>query len=206
MSVFYSEDFSDQLRMGDVIANIPSILPYSDKIDNMLNNKYSISIDSTNCIVMSPCCSIENNLLCLVPLEKIPDRWIENPNFVSDFTCINYMIAPRFAAAHKWDRLSEEQQRELEAEGISYIYLEYFVYQGHEQLPSYTVKYKRNSIETNFYCIDFRKIFSINSSDITRGAAPPRSKILQLSIVSRDQLRDKLLNYFSRKPAEDYVI
>ena len=52
--------------------------------------------------------------------------------------------------------------------------------------------------------IDFRNTYKINCDKIKApDNVPHETKILQLSITVRNELRDKLISYYGRIPAED---
>jgi hypothetical protein len=54
------------------------------------------------------------------------------------------------------------------------------------------------------YMVDFKSIVRIDCALIERKReAPAGTKILELSVVARAQLRDKLAAYFGRIPDED---
>jgi hypothetical protein len=54
--------------------------------------------------------------------------------------------------------------------------------------------------------IDFRRICRIECNEIvTPEQAPLKTKVLQISIETRRELRDKLTWYFGRVPEEDMV-
>jgi hypothetical protein len=55
--------------------------------------------------------------------------------------------------------------------------------------------------------IDFANIQKVNCNKIiTPENAPLDTKCLQLSIQSRSELRNKISNYYSRKPIEDKIL
>ena len=86
-----------------------------------------------------------------------------------------------------------------------YSLFELFLYGPNEKLPEYQIRYKNilgESIGT--YMIDFKETFTISSKKIQRGNSYP--KILQLSISSRGELRNKLAYFFNRIPEEDNII
>ena len=97
---------------------------------------------------------------------------------------------------------------------IDYQLKEFFVYAEHEQLPQYTVKIGYSFVKYRYYMIDFRmttrvgckSIISPNNKkafteEIKQKALD--SKILELHRDTRQELRDKLVNYYGYIPDED---
>jgi hypothetical protein len=159
-------------------------------------------------VVMTPCCSIENKVVCLTPLLPIPPtfRFYENPYFLDDLTRLNRVMLPRQSTGSVvWETLLAEEQAKREAAGLAYAMLEWFVYAPNEQLPAYPWK-GRDKVDRTLghYIVDFRNSYKVVCPEVVRDqgitSAP---KVLQLSVDIRHELRCKLSQYFGRVPDED---
>jgi len=54
--------------------------------------------------------------------------------------------------------------------------------------------------------LDFRRIYRVECEKVANPKqAPLETKILELSVVTRGELRDKLADYFGRIPDEDRI-
>jgi hypothetical protein len=170
---------------------------------------YIIEVVDSFCAIISPCCSIENNLLTVAPLLKIDAKLIQNQYFVDDFTIINSELTSEEAAGpHVWNNVfSQEERDEKTREGEKYTRIENFIYDKHPLLPEYKLSYSKKDVLTGCYMIDFRLIFSIKSSRIIRGNKDlMQHKVLELSVETRSELREKLLYYFKRNPDEEAAV
>ena len=156
-------------------------------------------------IIMSPCCSIKGGMICLAPLIKVDRNFYHNSYLSEDPTRVNRKMYPRQAwGEEKWELLPEAKKRDEELKGLSYAYLSYFVYDRHTILPKYNLTEK---IETDYYMIDFRTVYSLNCNKIIKAdKAPIETKRLQLSVQTRTEFRDKISYYFGRTPDEDIDI
>jgi len=99
--------------------------------------------------------------------------------------------------------MSDEEQTQWLAKspGKQYMIADFFAYDRHDLLPDYELAYAGGMKELiNYYMIDFRNICRVQTAS---SANPTSTKRLQLSIQARGELRDKLANYFGRKPEED---
>ena len=107
-----------------------------------------------------------------------------------------------------WEKLSKEEQSKRKAKGSSYALLELFIYQEHEQLPEYEMSNARHEIiKTKSYMIDFRNTFKVSCEDLKRNKEKLlAAKPLQLSVVVRKELRDKIAFYYGRAPEEDEIL
>jgi len=100
----------------------------------------------------------------------------------------------------------EDKARRLKGEHKPYAFVENFVYEEHGLLKTYTVDRRAGNIETNYYMLDFRKIYRIECDEVASPEqAPLKTRILELSIPTRGELRDKLAHYFGREPEEDRI-
>ena len=197
----------EMLRFGDVLQGYIVAAANIDEPNS--NNNYKIDINlPTYCIIISPCCSIGNKMISLSPLIELNGAFLKNPYFAEDLTRINRKMEPQQAVAPKvWENFPEQEKEKRLKEGYAYAFLEFFVYDKNELFPNYTVHRKEENIETNYYMIDFRNTFKISCEKIiTPKDAPLESKLLQLSIQSRSELRAKLANYYGKVPEEDMLL
>jgi hypothetical protein len=142
----------------------------------------------------------------LSPLKPILRKWLGNPYFVEDLTRINRpMTAQQTLSPEEWARLSEpEKQERLDFSKPAFALVEYFVYEQHPLLLAYDHNWKRESRRIGHYMIDFRKLHKVDCPKIKSATeCPMDAKVLQLSIDTRTQLRDKIAYYFGRTPEED---
>ena len=132
-----------------------------------------------------------------------------NPYLAEDFTRVNGPLMPQqFVPPEALEEMSDEvkQERFGFPYAPSYALLHYFVYAGHDLLPKYVFHGKQGDIQTNLYMVDFRRISPLDWDKILDAKrAPMEVKVLQLTIETRKQLRDKLAYYFARVPDEDQV-
>ena len=205
--MFYIKDsFDDILRFGDVIRGFQYFLPNFDGLPYIVDTNINIEIiKSDYFVVLTPCCSIENSFITLTPLKQLRYQFFSNPFFVEDFTVINRKMLPQNAVAPSiWERFEVEERNKRIQEGPKYSFAEVFIYGSDELLPTYELSYKGNPrVQTGYYMIDFKEAFTIKSNKIIKNMRYP--KILQLTIESREELRCKIGEYFSRVPVEDQV-
>jgi hypothetical protein len=205
--VFYTSDVGPILRFGDVIKGLPSVLPQLDK-DRMspTEHEFDLSINTDiYCAVLTPCCSIERGMLNIAPLRPILPSFLKNPYFNEDLTRLNRRMPPeRVIPPDAWDALPEEQRARRLAEGITYAFLESFVYDSHDLLPDYDLHQKGGPVRFSHYRIDFRESAGVSCQGLDRGTpAPPGVKVLQLSAEARDDLREKMAYYYVRPAVDD---
>ncbi|MBP8115220.1 MAG: hypothetical protein KAY50_07685 [Chitinophagaceae bacterium] len=206
MSQFIDESSHDvNLRLGDIINGFAHIVP---SFDDFFTNGHEYRLDvrpQKLFVVLTPCCSIEDKIITVVPLKDIRYSFYSNPYFKDDMTRINRparkidLLPPKQA-----ENISAEERANLELAEPVYGFGELFIYGEHPKLPLYQIKYKTNTpISTKYYMIDFKDAFTVKSEKIVRGNKYP--KLLQLTIASRGELRNKLAAYYSRVPEEDEV-
>lgn len=156
--------------------------------------------------VMTPCCSIEMKSIALAPLEQLRVTFLSYPQLWENMTAINSRMPPEQAVPPKqWEKFDTKQQSEIVARGLSWVFIDTFIYEEHGFFEPYTIK-KSKEVSREFRCrqIDFKKIFRVDCSQIDRNRdAPAGVKVLQLTDVVRAQLRDKLAFFFGRPPDED---
>ncbi|KAF5415420.1 MAG: hypothetical protein C5S48_05780 [Candidatus Methanogaster sp.] len=211
--MFYAEKTDNYLRFGDVIGGY--ILPNTTIKEPILSFKseshnYTIDVELSYSVVLTPCCSIGESTISLTPLIKVRSNFFKNPYFAEDLTRINRKMEPQQAYSPvEWGKFSlEAQQRHLEEE-INYALLNLFIYEENEIFKKYTLRGR----EITYYMINFRDIYTMKCAMIKRpeelkpeDAPIIESKVLQLSIQARSELRDKIVFYYSRIPEEDEIL
>lgn len=207
--MFYDSNPQSILRFGDIVRGF--LLTHSNGYSPSLTSKpdaYHIEVCHPElAVVLTPCCTIaerSGNMLVVTPLRQIrPDVYFGNSYLREDFTRINRELTIQEAIGpEKWEELSDEKKTQFLAQspGKKYIIFNEFVYEKHDLLPEYELKYTKRKVSINYYMIDFRNICRVQiPSDIN----PLSIKILQLTIQARNELREKLSHYFSRRPEED---
>lgn len=206
--MFYATEKSNNLRFGDVVKGFV----FADLTINepLLGKRHNYKIDieiPSYCSVLTPCCSIENSTICITPLVKVKGDFFSNPNFVKDLTLINYPLLPnQMMSEEKWSELPEDRKKEILNKNKSYVQIQYFVYDGNDLFDSYEIK--KNT--TSHYMIDFKNVQKIKCDKIKRvdnGKSCDllllESKALELSIESRNSLREKIAYFYSNPPKED---
>jgi hypothetical protein len=209
--MFYSNTLEKSFRLGDILRGFINITPkIKEPFFDKQNSDYSITIEYPEySVVLSPCCSIGDKKICVTPLMQVRKSFYSNPHFVEDLTRINRKMRPQDAfAPDKWSVKSEQEKINILKDDFVYSLVELFIYAGHDSLPSYEMRLPGGKIKkTNCYLIDFRNIYKVDCDTIlSPDKVPIAAKYLQLSINSRNELRDKLAYYFSRKPLEDELL
>lgn len=202
--MFYEERSEPILRFGDVITNIVEHVPVLNKLPH--DNEYQIDIKNTKYfVVTSPCCSIEDEMLSVSPMRPVLQKLFDNEYFRDDFTRLNLPIDPQNSIPKKaWDKMDVDKQRQFLEKGKTYSFIELFAYQGNECFDEYKITTREREVfSSRYYLIDFRNIFYFRSKEVRRGNDFSAIKLIQLSIDTRKELRDKLTNYFARVPEED---
>jgi len=208
--MFYAQKMDRALRFGDVLQGYPSTTPIIEEpILKESAARYNIDVDLPMfTVVMDPCCEIRNKTISLTPLIQVSRPFFDNPYFTDDLTRINREMEPRQAVSPLiWEKLtSEEKQKRLEV-GRTYALLNLFVYEKHDLLPKYILRRRgKEEIETNYYMVDLNTYKLCCDKIITPENSPLESKILQLSIETRDELRKKLINYYANVPPKDKIL
>jgi hypothetical protein len=196
--VFYLETNDAALRFGDILRGYVATIP-KIKEPNLHTAGVSAGCDIIVSyfdfvVVMSPCCSIKEKIICLAPLIKLEATLFRNPFLRDDPTKINLKMNPQQCwIPEQWEKLPENKKQEELSKGLSYAFLSFFIYNQHQILPRYSGHIKEIQFETGCYMIDFRMIYSLNCEKIINPKqAPLESKCLQLSIQTRSELRDKI--------------
>lgn len=207
------------LRLGDVVKGFISAVPEMDEpfTDKKFVN-YKVTVELPKLlVVLTPCCSIGDEKVSVVPLEAVGLRssLFEVPYLHGDMTRINRIMEPKNAILpQKWKTFRPEQKLEITNRPKDYQFKEFFVYAEHEQLPPYTVKIGYSYVKYRYYMIDFRmatrvackSIISPNKQKAFTEEIKQKtleSKILELHKDTRQELRDKLVNYYGYIPDED---
>jgi len=211
--MFYEDNPDDAFRFGDIVRGFVLSASKIDFTSFISSHKdYHIEVNQPDfAAILSPCCSIGNHTLSLSPLIEIPASFFDNPYLMEDLERLNHPMSPQQAVPPDiWTQMSdEEKQRRLDlSHPKSFAFVEYFIYSPHDLLPEYKLKSKKENgqIKTGFYMIDFRRLYKIVCKQVNSAKqSPTKTKVLQLSIQTRANLRDKFVNYFSRVPEEDNV-
>ncbi|MBA7527594.1 hypothetical protein ES705_19770 [subsurface metagenome] len=212
--MFYEDDLEDALRLGDVVRGYISTKPFlKEPFISSLSAGYTYKVDielPEYSVVLTPCCSIENARLSLTPLIPVRSSFFRNPYLEEDLTRINrIMKAEESMPPDDWKELTDEVKSERDAEGLSYAVPPLFVYDENDLFKSYTLR----SRTLRYYMIDFSNTYTISCPLIKRSEVVTKqetaiinSKVLQLSIRTRAELREKLSWYYFRPPKEDMIV
>ncbi len=203
------------MRLGDIVRGfLSSTVQIKKPILKAPDLEDGFNLDVTVpkfSVVLTPCCSIDDNKLTLCPLLRIPSNmrldinpyFKEAPTRINDKNMLSDSIPP-----DKWRALKDVEKEEKILEGKVYSLVHYFIFDGHEYFPSYQLR----GSTINHYMIDFRTSYSIKSPLIKRSNGKPldealiNSKVIQLSGESRSSLRNKISAYYGRVPEEDLVL
>lgn len=214
VKMFYQTNIDPVLRFGDVLKGFITTTPFiDDPLLKSIGNDYKIEVSLPKfSVIISPCCSIGPKLVSLTPLMEIRSSFFDNTYFAEDFTRINRKMKPEFALPSKvWESFSFNEKNIRNAIGLDYVFLYLFIYEKSDSLhPPYEIHRRGDNIKTSYYMIDFRYTYCINCDKIGNPGEQIKrnvlnSKILQLTIETRKELRDKLSNYFGRTPKEDEI-
>ena len=203
--MFYLISSEATYRFGDVIQGYALAETEINQPTSLTD--YSISVQHPQySVILTPCCSIENQTILLSPLIQLKQSFFNNPFFVEDFTRINRkMPVEKMVPPAAWPKIPLKKQQEMLEKGNALAFYDLFIYEKHDLLPSYEINLKgQDNLMTNHYMISFKNCFKINCAQISRSKnIPEGTKVLQLSIDARNQLRDKLTYFYSRVPDED---
>lgn len=104
--MFYKDPMSEYLRMGDIVKGFVSAIPEMDEpfTDKKFADKkfvnYKVTVELPELlVVITPCCSIGDEKISVVPLEKVGSRkeLFEVPYLKDDMTKINRIMEPQKA-------------------------------------------------------------------------------------------------------------
>lgn len=208
-AAFYQESIDQGFRFGDVIKGFVSATPsVSNPPINSDNTDYSIEISTPYCAIISPCCSIKDKVISLSPLLHVNKTIFRNPYCKEDLTRINRTVpSEKSVPPIAFEKMPPEEKERILSKGPSYIFLNLFIYEQHDLFPEYPIQLNgADDFNTRYYVIDFRNTFRVNCSKIQNPTnVPPGLKCLQLTIDTRNVLRDKITHYYGRLPEEDIV-
>jgi len=148
-------------------------------------------------------------MISLTPLIKVWGTFFDNPYLAKDLTNVNREMEPQQAVPPKvWEGLPEEEKLKRLIEKRGYAFARLFVYAPHPLLPKYIVhRRSAENPETNYYMTDFRNTYKLCCDKINSPTdAPLESKILQLSLKTRSELREKVSAYYGKVPLEDKIL
>lgn len=208
--MFYEEEPQKVLRFGDVLQGYLLCTPVIQ--EPMVKKSICgchIDVDLPKyTVVMDPCCRTRHKMISLSPLIRIWGTFFNNPYLAEDLTRMNREMEPRETVPSiKWKSFPEEEKQKRLGVGRSFAFENLFVFAPHPLLPKYIISRKEDDIETNYYMVDFRNTYKLCCDKINSPTdAPLESKILQLSYVTRSELRDKISAYYGKVPAEDKVL
>lgn len=204
---FYEARPNPALRFGDVVSGYVLSAPRVDEPDGAKPVRdFHIHVGHPKfAAILTPCCSIGHKTLILSPLIEVRAALFKNPYFANDLTNINRKMSPEQTVSREtWESLAATEKEKRLSAGEAYALLECFVYAPENLLPEYTVHRREGPVQTGHYMIDFRRMHRVECDKIAKEAqAPLDTKVLQLSIETRAELRDKLAAYFGRTPDED---
>ena len=205
---FYDPHPGRALRLGDVLQGLPSLCHKVATLTPDLGcDGYTIDIRHPTCsAVMSPCCSIQDGVICVAPLVHVQGSFLDNPYLEQDLTRLNRpMFAEQAVTPGKWAKLSNPEKAERSGQGLAYAFNSFFVYAPHRLLKPYVLKSNKGVEHTvRHYMVDVRGLYRIDCPAVQRDSLTASApKVLQLSAPARDDLRGKLSNYFARVPEED---
>ncbi len=205
----YENKPSPALRFGDVVNGFVIVTPQQKTLITS-DGPQLFGIDVRHLglsVVLSPCCSISEKTISVAPLIPIRPTFFQNEFLADDLTRINRVMAPeKSIPAAKWNNLPEEQRASRMQEGVGYAFKELFIYAEHPLLRRHTVNRKEGNIVTSAWMIDFRDAQKVVCDKIVNPKQSPiESKILELSVSARSELREKIAAYYSRIPVEDQV-
>lgn len=221
-SEFYAEQWSDNLRLGDIVTGYVLADPHHvEPIKNIFVD-YNVVVKLPPLLaVLTPCCSIGAKTVLMAPLEGVNKKIValfKNLNYRNNMTLLNLPHSPE-----EWEQLDEDVTPDPNGK-LTYSQDNLFFYaptEG-ETLKKYHVKLKINGdeydeFESGYYVIDFRNASKVNCNCIVHKEKDNRrdyqeavskameTKILELSKKSRSELRNKLAFYYSRVPDVDSI-
>jgi hypothetical protein len=223
--MFYNEEIGDKLRFGDVVKGYLSAIP---KISMPFGNA---SIDfhmPQYSVVLEPCCEIGGGTIILSPLEKIGTQFFDIPHLSKNRTLLNIKgMAKDFFHPMMWNQLDNGKKTEALVATQDYGWKSFFVYEGNPLFPEYTIDRKEifneiidtvtnlpkfetikepTKFQTRDRIINFKAIYQVSCNRILKPEKPSDpnilgSIVLQLSMETRNQLREKIANYFGNNPS-----
>jgi hypothetical protein len=206
------EEIEEKLRMGDVLEGlVSSVTSIKNPFLGVDNNELSLNVmHGKYHAILTPCCSIGkesslgNDVITITPLVKLNPSFLRNPFIRDNFCLINKeMSAEQAVPPEEWKNMAPKEKQERINQGNQYAFSNYFIYESHTMFPEYDLTYKGETVKTRNYMIDFKNLSVIEKRPIK---SLFEAKRLQLSILSRNELREKLAVFFGEVPSEDIVI
>lgn len=222
--MFYQDehDYDNDLRFGDVIKldGLASVIPIFNNLNPETTiNDYTLDITKQPlCVVITPCCSIGLNTIILTPLIQVQKGFYKNQYYCEDLTRINRQMTARQSISDiDLAEITDPIEREARLnEPVGYALLENLIYEPHEKLPTYPLRVKmpnsnREDITVGHYMIDLRKNFRINSNTIVYDEDSGCNdignlKLLELSVDTRKEFREKISWYYFKPTKEDEML
>jgi hypothetical protein len=215
MDRFYEPNLGNELRLGDVVRGYIIVSPtLKSPLFSPIkeDHNYKLDIESPQyCAILTPCCSIESGSILLTPLIKIRKDFLKTPKFEADLTNINRkMVIQESIPPEEWEKIEPARQQEILSTEPEYKLLSIFIYKANDIFARYTL----HGNEISEYMIDFKNIFTVKCPLIQRAGERKKeemdvvlsSKVLQLTVGTRYELREKLSFYFSRPSPEDRAL
>jgi hypothetical protein len=205
--MFYAEKTSKALRFGDVLQGFDFSATPVIKEPSLEKpaKKYSIAVDLPRySVIMDPCCQIGYGMISLTPLVPVRASFFDNPYLAEDLTRINRQMNPEQSIPPEaWETMPDDKKEERKKEGLKYAFASLFVYDKNDLLAAYPLR-RKDITQTNYYMINFRDSYKLRCEKINSPEdAPLESKVLELSIETRKELREKIVSYFASIPKED---
>ena len=210
--MFYSDRVSKCYRMGDVIEGFAVIDPNFHKGSCDVSMDFDIKIKRYSFyVILTPCCSIENNKVALVPLCQINNSLIVNRFIMDNLLKINEIIRPKLVYSDEhYKNLSDNEKMTADNLPDCYTFVDKFIYEGNAMLPEYSISRKlkidgeKQTLEltTTKHMISFKDAISV-SCDYFARTNNEALKILELTPEARSILRNKLTAFYGRVPDED---
>jgi len=207
--MFYQDKIDKELRFGDVLEGFIFLTSLSIREPKMFK-KCSLNIEIPKyCVLITPCCSIHNKILTICPLKKVRNTFFGNPYFKENLTNINRLMEPKnVLPPYKWVTLTQEQKENRLRVGMTFAFLELFIYEKSSFFEECEVNIKNEeNIKTSYYMIDFRDTYKVDCLKLSNFEEELINlKHLQLSIETRSELRNKISDYYFRAPEEDEIL
>lgn len=230
--MFFQDAIGKKLRFGDVLKGYLSTTPrISEPFDESGKEPYNIDVRVPEfSVVMDPCCHIGGGSISLTPLIQVKPHFWDTPCLTEDMTRINHKAMPKdLMHPVVWNRLPGEEKLQALSAIPDYGLRNYFIYKENSVFPPYDVKREmrynevvdsdsklpkyekikeQRVITTRYYMINFKNIYHLNCEKISTIKNMANEEILrsiciQLSIKTRNALRDKMSFYFRNRPEED---
>lgn len=196
-------------RFGDLIRGFVLSTPVMKQpVLEASQHEYHVEVHLPElCAIVSPCCSIGDQMIALSPIKRVLPSFFENPYLAQDLTNLNRRMLPEQAIPPvAWQKMPEDERQKRLLEGETYAFTSYFIYAEHEYLPMYSLKTKGEEIQIGYHMIDFRDTFKVNCQAIVSAQkSPVEAKLVQLSAFARREMREKIGAYYLREPIEDRI-